>query len=385
MSNFPDPQGDLPVNPPTPPDPVMAAPAADQATIDAAAKSAATAAKEEEKAKPKSWGEIIRASRTFFISVAIHAVFALVAAYLIVQSVQANRKLNFDSGKPTVNPTHRSVEHRVSVAKKKKTGAAPPEAKRIVAAGISDISLPDMPTLSSADSMSRTMRGGMGGAGAGFGLGLGSGTGLGAGKGMGGGGGRMSFFGFRSPAQSVVFVIDISGSMVSGSKDRDSYSRLEKEAFQAINGLDPVSRVNVIAFSKEAYTYNPRMMLANLNEKRRICDWLKTYSPILVLPPGQKSGTFDVWASGKGARHGGTSSNTALEAAFLLSPGMIFFVSDGEPTDVPTYQILKNVEEWQAKASRKVIINAIAYRADAGEDFMRKLAESNGGEFKNIP
>ena len=91
---------------------------------------------------------------------------------------------------------------------------------------------------------------GMGGAGFGAGMGFGSGMGSGMGGGAGGGGG-MSFFGFRSAATSVVFVIDISGSMIMGKKDADSYDRLEKETIKAIQGLPPASKMNLIAFSAE--------------------------------------------------------------------------------------------------------------------------------------
>ena len=74
-----------------------------------------------------------------------------------------------------------------------------------------------------------------------------------------------------------------------------------------------------------------------------------------------------------------------------INPAIIFFVSDGEPSGTGKNNsaemqkgILKQVAGYQSNAPKKVIINAIAYEADSGQAFMRKLAEGNGGEFKNI-
>ena len=68
----------------------------------------------------------------------------------IVQRMQAKRKVTFQGGPPSVNPSKRALEHKVSMAQKKKTGGAPPQAKRIVSAGIAKVSLPDLPTIPTA-------------------------------------------------------------------------------------------------------------------------------------------------------------------------------------------------------------------------------------------
>jgi hypothetical protein len=236
------------------------------------------------------------------------------------------------------------------------------------------------------------MMSGMGGAGFGAGMGFGSGMGSGVG---GAGGGGMNFFGFRGAVQSVVFVIDISGSMVSGTKTAESYDRLEEEVIKAINGLAPNAKMDVITFSAEAHLFSQTMVTAGIPEKQRSINWLKSYSPCKALPKGVKTGNHEIWTSPGGKRHMGTRSDIALEEAFKLNPGIIFFVSDGEPSAPPgkgggkknddvEKAILAQVAKAQSEAPKKVIINAIAYEADSGQDFMRKLAERNGGEFKNI-
>ncbi len=146
------------------------------------------------------WAGLL-ASKFLFISIVAHLIFGVGATYFIVQRVQAKRKLTFRGGPPSPNPSKRALEHKVSMAKKK-TGGAPPQAKRIVSAGISKVSLPEMPTMPTASSVVPGTMAGMGGAG--FGPGMGFGSGSGGGMGGGGGGGGMSFFGFRGAGAGLV-------------------------------------------------------------------------------------------------------------------------------------------------------------------------------------
>jgi hypothetical protein len=144
----------------------------------------------------------IAASKFLFVSIVVHLLFGVGATYFIVQRIQAKRKVTFQGGPPSVNPSKRALEHKVSMAQKKKTGGAPPQAKRIVSAGIAKVALPDLPTVPSANNVVPGMMAGMGGAGFGTGMGFGSGMGSGMGGG-GGGGGGMSFFGFRGAGSGL--------------------------------------------------------------------------------------------------------------------------------------------------------------------------------------
>ncbi len=316
------------------------------------------------------------------VSICVHLLFGVGATLYVVQIIQAKRKVTFQNGPPTLNPSTRVLEHKVAMAQKKKAGGAPPQARRIASTGLAKVSLPDMPSIPSATTVVPGMMAGMGGAG--FGTGLGFGSGMGSGMGGGGGGGGIGFFGLRMAARNIVLVIDISGSMIQGKKDRTAYDRLEKEAVTAIQGLDLNSRLNIIAFSGSPFVFSEKSVTAGPGDKNRAIEWLKSYSPCHCLPSGVTKGNGKIWQSGKGKRHSGTSSEKALERAFELKPDTILFVSDGEPTDAKPNEILKHVESWQRQQQKKVIINTIAYHADSGEDFMENLAKQNGGQFKNI-
>lgn len=133
------------------------------------------------------WARLF-ASKFLFISILVHLVGGTGAAYIIVQHYTAKRKVTFQGGPPTESASKRALEHSVSVAKKK-SGGAPPQAKRIATAGLANISLPEMPQLPSANFVVPQMAAGIGGMGFGTGMGIGSGAGSGMGSGMGLGGG----------------------------------------------------------------------------------------------------------------------------------------------------------------------------------------------------
>lgn len=133
------------------------------------------------------WAKLV-ASKFLFISILVHLVGGTGAAYVIVQQYSAKRKVTFQGGPPAESASKRALEHSVSVAKKK-SGGAPPQAKRIVTAGLAAISLPDLPTIPNVNVVVPNMAGGLGGMGFGTGMGSGSGAGSGMGSGMGLGGG----------------------------------------------------------------------------------------------------------------------------------------------------------------------------------------------------
>lgn len=151
----------------------------------------------------RAWARLL-ASKFLLVSIVIHLIFGVGATYLVVQRVAAKRKVTFQGGPPTINPSKRALEHKVTLAQKKKSGGAPPQSKRIVTAGLAHISLPDMPSLTSTSHAMPGVMSGMGGAGFGQGTGMGVGMGSGMGNGAGGGGAGMTLFGFRGGGDGLI-------------------------------------------------------------------------------------------------------------------------------------------------------------------------------------
>jgi hypothetical protein len=167
-------------NPPTPVEEVAPAP-----------KGGAPTSPESKSFGSRLWSRITT-RRFLFISIAVHVLFAMVAVYLVVQTIAPKRKLTFKGGPPSPNPSQRSMEHKVSMAKKQKTMSAPAPAKRITTTAMSKVSLPEMPATTTTDTSPLSKMAGMTPGGLGMTMG-GSPGGTG-----GGGGGGVPFFGLRN-------------------------------------------------------------------------------------------------------------------------------------------------------------------------------------------
>lgn len=137
------------------------------------------------------------------VSIAVHLILGLGAGYWVVQKIQTKRKLQFTGGPPTVSPSKRALEHKVSLQRKKNAGGAPAQARRIAVTGLAaNITLPEMPAMPNASTQFVAGRmAGMGGAGFGTGLGFGSGMGTG---GMGKGGLGLTMFGTRGGSDGLI-------------------------------------------------------------------------------------------------------------------------------------------------------------------------------------
>ena len=320
--------------------------------------------------KPSFW-QRATSSKVLMLSIAIHLVFGAAATYFVVQRIQMKRKMTFEGGPPTINPSQRALEHKVSLGKKKAVMSAPAQAKRIMSTGLAKVALPELPSLPSATDAVPNKMGGMGGVGTSFGSG-GGGSGLG-----GGGGSGINFFGLRSMIRSVVFVIDNSNSMVSGNKTVKTYEKLEQEVGRVLTAMDPMAKFGMVVFSGDASAYRDGLTPAHTFEKRRALDWMKKLSPAEVFDPKIKKEQAEELRH----KHLGTRADLGLQRAFAMKPDTIFYVSDGEPTGSSPSDILKEVGEMQKKNPRPITINVIAYVPDENVGFLRSLASQNGGQY----
>jgi hypothetical protein len=152
--------------------------------------SAITAEAETSSSKPR-WIAAILGSKFLMISVAVHLLFGVAAAYWVVQRYQANRKLTFKAGPPSPNPSSRALEHKVQMQKKQSTMSAPSIAKRITTTGLSKVALPEMPAMPKLAAPPVKMVG-AGGVDVSFNPGGGATS-----SGSGAGGAAVPFFGFK--------------------------------------------------------------------------------------------------------------------------------------------------------------------------------------------
>ena len=155
---------------------------------------------DEPQSLPRKLWKKLTERRFLFISVIVHVLIGIIAMIFVVQSIVAKRKLTFTSAPPSPNKSQRALEHKVTMAKKQNTMSAPAQAKRITTTGLSKVSLPDMPAISTSTDFNAGKMAGMGGTG----VGLGFKGGMATTGGKASLGGPISFFGMRGKNENVL-------------------------------------------------------------------------------------------------------------------------------------------------------------------------------------
>jgi len=105
---------------------------------------------QEKKRVKKRWFAYFGAN-TLALSILLHILFAIGAAYLVVEHF-APKHINFHATEPP--SAHTEVEHKVQLAKRNNVESAPPDLKRIVTRDVSAITLPDPPDIPTTDEAS---------------------------------------------------------------------------------------------------------------------------------------------------------------------------------------------------------------------------------------
>ena len=186
------------------------------------------------------------------------------------------------------------------------------------------------------------------------------------------------FFKIKFDSLKVVYVVDISGSMLAAIDDYEDLapeagkSRVDlmrREVKGSIQSLPPEASFNVIAYSDVVIPWNDRNLMATPDNKKKAAEWLDG------LAAAGQTNIFD-----------------ALETAFRLAPNSgkdkyyattgdtILFLSDGGPTCGRTTdceEILREVKKWNE--TRRITIHAVGIGAQTVENFLKALAKENGG------
>jgi len=218
-------------------------------------------------------------------------------------------------------------------------------------------------------------------------------------------GGQINYHGIETPTRSVLFVIDVSGSMENEIVEKErfedgdypSYSRMDivkTELARTIEHLESFVKFNILSFATDTKSWKKGLVSANVLNKSSAMDWSKRLEPIggasqedlarvgLVVSAGLEAGktnTFGAleWALGMAGR--GTK-----DKHYEVAVDTIFFLSDGRPTHgrfVDPDDILREVKE--ANDLRKVVIHTIAI-GEFQKSFMERLARENSGVFVDL-
>lgn len=219
-----------------------------------------------------------------------------------------------------------------------------------------------------------------------------------------GSGGGTAYHGIETPSRSVLFVVDVSGSMENEVTEKDrfadggypSFSRMDivkTELARTIEGLEPFVTFNVLAFGTETRSWKKSLVSANVLNKSSASSWIGRLEPLGGNSKSDLAAAGLVQAANLGA--GKTNTWGALSWALAVDDGKgkeeyelavdtVFFLSDGRPTHgryVDTDRILEEVRK--ANGLRKVVIHCIAI-GEFQKTFMERLAFQNGGIFVDL-
>jgi uncharacterized protein YegL len=203
-----------------------------------------------------------------------------------------------------------------------------------------------------------------------------------------------TFYGLKTGSQKVVFVVDISGSMEGknegnlqdravgmavqgagsaignaiggglgsfvGTQTTSEVTKLggaKRELIPAIQGLPESSQFSIITFGNDTKPWMMGMVPASASNTGMAAAFIKQLEA-----------------------NGGTPARAALEKAFAYQDvGVVFFVSDGRPTDGGAADILSHVRTLNA--GRRVTISTVGLGGDQDEAFLNALAAENGGRY----
>lgn len=333
-------------------------------------------------------------SPVLIVSVVVHLMFAGGAGYYVVSRYSATRKLTFQGGPKSPNPSERSLQHKVQVEKRMQAQSQPAAVpKRVLTTGLAKVALPPMPEIAAPKAASDKPMMGAAAPAAGFagGAPLSGGATGGTGSGT-----AINFFGIRDVSTSVVIMIDVSNSMFTRTGDADgskllklgkeqSFQTVRDEAIKLVQSLTGATRFGIIHWGGSANSWKPELVPATDENKQAAITHIQNDVDLNKAKP-------------KDGRPGGTRHDYALEEAFKLKPETIYMITDGNATassaggggqkPIEPEEIYKVADEGQKALAKKARLHAIYYvtakEKPEERQLLTRLASRNGGQFRQV-
>ncbi len=220
-----------------------------------------------------------------------------------------------------------------------------------------------------------------------------------------------NFVGVETPSRSILFVIDVSGSMEDLVVDREqfqdgdypSWARMDivkTELARTIEGLESYVKFGIISFATDTKRWKKKLVPANVVNKSSALDFVKKLEPLggnskIDLPliglgagpdlSAGKTNTYGALAQALGIEdEKSRAPKSGSKEQYAVEVDTVFFLSDGRPTFgkyIETREILDRITE--GNLLRKVVLHTIAI-GNFDKGFMRSLAVKNGGVFVDL-
>jgi hypothetical protein len=176
------------------------------------------------------------------------------------------------------------------------------------------------------------------------------------GAGGGGSGKGVGFFGTRARADTVVFVVDMSGSMNDGRR----FDRAVDELIRSLNAMVPSQKFFVFFYNGVTYPMlemrTAKLMPATPGNRSKVIKWIKKLEP-----------------------DGDTAPEEALVRSLRMKPQVIYFLTDGEIPDTTRDTVKKY------NSDHKIVVHTIAFVTEEGAEQLRGIAKDNRGKYRFVP
>ena len=217
--------------------------------------------------------------------------------------------------------------------------------------------------------------------------------------------GAVNFVGVDTPSRSLLFVIDVSGSMENRVVETERFEDgeypsmkrmdiVKTELIRTLENLESYVKFNIVAFATDVTSWKSKLVSANVLNKSSAIDWVRKLE---ALGGSSKEDLARAGLTSAANLEAGKTNTYgalvwALDAAgqgvtdkhYEVAVDTVFFLSDGRPSTgkyVDTDDILREINA--ANELRKVVIHTIAI-GEFQKNFMKALAERNGGVFVDL-
>jgi uncharacterized protein YegL len=204
----------------------------------------------------------------------------------------------------------------------------------------------------------------------------------------GGNAGESNYYGIPIVSRRVLFVIDVSGSMLRpGGKDANvtKVDEAKKELLRCLKTFEANSSFGVFSFSDGVRKWKPGIVRAEAAAKEDARKWVE------ALEANHWTNTYA--ALEEALRVSAADPRNNMGEDYGLFADTIFLLTDGSPTNSvgqavdakgnPEWpKVLEAVRGWNRE--KRVAIHCIGVGPDINAGFLSALAEENGGTFVTV-
>jgi len=198
------------------------------------------------------------------------------------------------------------------------------------------------------------------------------------------------FHGIPQDSRSIIYVIDVSGSMVVSLKDprfedpqqtrpipappgeESRMSCSKKELVKALGDLPQGTRFNIVHFSTKADRYAPKMIEATPGVIKKAQKWVEELEPL---------GATNIYDAMESAF--GLAGRGSADKYYDSTVDTIFLLTDGQPSIGPNKDSTARIEESVRRMNpfKRVTVHTVGLGNGIDADFLRRLATDNAGVF----